>query len=192
MFAVIVRSAGTLTVTCEAGGPYVRTATKIIRGEVTSAGAGVRANVTVSIAAAGLSEQTVSNQKGRYNAKFVGSLDAGTYAVSVTADNNTHTGTCSDTFQVRIKELSPVTVSKTFNITGIAVFAGTGGLIPSGTLSAAIVDESVRNDTSITNGQFTVILTGDVKPAKRYLVQLHAVDSTGAKENWSQIIVTGV
>lgn len=188
--SALVSSQG-LTVICEAGGPYVRAATKIVRGEVLEGSKGVSATVSVNITGTSYSSETTSNNQGKYKVKFLDTLEVGNYTANITATNGTNSGTCTDDFQVRITELSPNCVSKTINITGIAILRSTGAALPSGRLTGSVVDENIRNDTTITDGQFSVVLSGCIKPSQRYLVQLHVVDSSGTKENWSQIIFAG-
>jgi len=186
----IVRSES-LTVTCEAGGPYTRTATKMVKGEVTNNSENVKANVTVSIVGTAYSEEDVSNKHGRYHVKFMERLDIGTYTASVTADNNTNSGTCTDTFEVKMFEVSPECLNKNITVAGKAMYAATGALIPEGNVTATLVgDKDITNSTRISNGDFSINLSGCLKPADRFLIKIHIVKDSD--ENWSYVIMSGV
>jgi hypothetical protein len=188
IIAFIVKS-DTLTVTCEAGGPYTRAATKIVKGEVTNGSENVIANVTVNITSTGYSAQVISNRQGRYSVKFKNTMDIGAYTVNVIADNNTNSGSCIDTFEVKSTSTTADCLDKNITVAGRAMFAASGALIPEGNVTATIVgDKGVTNSTRVSNGYFSVNLAGCLKPADRFLIKIHVVKD--AEENWSYVIIT--
>jgi len=188
LIIVFIARSASLTVTCEAGGPYTRAATKIVKGEVTNGSENVQANVTVSITDTSYSAQDVSNKHGRYSVKFTSNMDIGTYTVSVTADNNTNSGSCIDTFEIKTISTTTDCLNKNITVAGRAMFAS-GALIPEGNVTATIIGEKdVTNTTRVSNGQFSVNLFGCLKPADRFLIKLHVVKD--ADENWSYVIIT--
>ena len=106
----------------------------------------------------------------------------------MTASNNTNSGSCTDTFEVKTTSVTADCLNKNITVAGKAMFAS-GALIPEGNVTATIVGEKdVSNTTRVSNGQFSVNLFGCLKPADRFLIKLHVVKD--ANENWSYVIIT--
>jgi hypothetical protein len=178
---------GTLTVKCEAGGPYVSGATVIVKGNVTnSSGIAKISNVYVTIGST--TKQTTSDTNGTFYLIF-SALTTGTYTVRFNSSATYYTGSCEDTLQV-LASSSTACTQKTIQILGNATDAGTGRSISSGRVIASILDTTYTNSAAFSDGQFSISLDACLFKGKRYTVQLAIKDSNSAKSALSFLTYT--
>jgi hypothetical protein len=174
-----------LSVSCEVGGPYLKNSSANLSinvvGNVTSPSSA--ANITVNITKEGViktNKNTAADSDGVYYVTINQSLDVGNYTINVSADQGGAYVFCNDSLEVRMASLSACT-DKNLKITGKTVYSSSGGFISSGKVFASILDENINNNTSFTNGDFTIYISGCLKLGKRYILQLIVEDNTGSR-----------
>jgi hypothetical protein len=171
-----------LSVTCEAGGPYGTGSVILVVGNV-SGEVSNSTNVTIEIRKQGspkASQTTTSDATGTYFSVFTQSFDIGTYDVNVTASNSTNTATCNDTFEVIASELSKECQLKTILIEGNAGYANSN-LVNSGKIFISIEGLSTSNTTNFSGGYFKAYLTACLNLGKKYVLQVSVIDEEGKK-----------
>jgi len=178
-----------LSVTCKAGGPYGRGSIVTIIGNVTS-GTGNEANVTANVSKDSLleaSQESISDSDGAYYFVFSENLDVGNHSVLINANKSSELATCTDYFYVYAP--APVSGCTPRNITleGTAIYAETGGIVNSGSLSVTAEGISTTNKTTISNGKFSIQYSGCLSLAKRYILTTFVDDLLG-KKGTSKII----
>ncbi|MEM5835648.1 MAG: hypothetical protein QW040_01510 [Candidatus Aenigmatarchaeota archaeon] len=174
--------AKSLTVTCEAGGPYATGSTVLVVGNVTGEVSNI-ANVTITITKYGSPkalQTTTSDLNGTYFSIFTQSFDIGTYDVNVTINNLTHIASCIDSFYVMSSQVSKECQQKTIYIEGNA-YNIKGNLVSSGKLFLSIEGLRATNTTTFSNGYFKAYLTTCFYFGKKYILQVSIIDEMGEK-----------
>ncbi|MEM5829813.1 MAG: hypothetical protein QW040_01515 [Candidatus Aenigmatarchaeota archaeon] len=182
---------GNLTVTVEAGGPYVKDVEAplvLVVGEVKVVGSPVsNANVSIQIYRGSnfvASKDVITSSDGKYFATFSG-LDLGAYVVNVKANYSSASASSLDTFSV-ISRLSGC-VPKTVSLSGTAQNYLTGEIIPSGTVKIYIAENGDEFTTSFTEGKWTVTFTSCLFPDARHTAIVQIIDSSTGSVSWSEI-----
>jgi len=183
-----------LSVTCRMGGPYIKNSTYNITinivGSITDGG-GTTANVSANLTKAGVvlaAKNTTSNSGGSYVLSINRSLDIGTYAVNISAEKDGTYAYCNNTTEVSLTQ-APACLTRTVQAAGIAVYPGTGLTVATGTARLTIQGESLANQSSFTDGQFSTLLSGCLATGKRYILQIYIEDDAG-KKSWSHMFVS--
>ncbi|MEM5766025.1 MAG: hypothetical protein QW423_00025 [Candidatus Aenigmatarchaeota archaeon] len=182
---------GNMTVTIEAGGPYVKhieAPTIIVVGEVRLVGEPTsNANVSIKIykdSSLVASKDVVASSDGKYFATFP-NFDFGAYVVNVTANYSYATAYSIDTFSV-IGKLSGC-VAKTVSLSGTAQDYFTGEIVPSGTVKIYIVENGDEFTTSFTEGKWAVTFTSCLFPDISHKAIVQIIDSSTGRISWSEI-----
>ncbi|MEM5773269.1 MAG: hypothetical protein QXL86_03565 [Candidatus Aenigmatarchaeota archaeon] len=182
---------GNLTVTVEAGGPYVKdivAPTILVVGEVKFAGEPASfANVTIRIyegANLKATRNLIASSDGKYFAAFP-NFDYGTYLVNVSANYTFASTYNTDTFKV-IGKLSGC-VPKTVSLGGTAQDYLTGEIIPSGTIKIYIKENGDEFTTNFSEGKWSIAFTTCLIPDERHLAIVQITDSTTGRISWSEV-----
>lgn len=173
--------AHSLSVSCEAGGPYSSGSKVIIVGNVIGENSNV-SSVRIDINKSGiprLSTITTSDSSGVYFVVFDQSFDLGNYEVLVTANNTTHIANCYDEFEVVVGEVSKECQQVSISVQGRA-YAG-DKLLTSGKVFVGIDGLKETNTTNFSNGYFQISLSACVHLGNKYLLQIHVTGSEGEK-----------
>jgi hypothetical protein len=191
---IFIQTTYSLSVSCEIGGPYLKNSTTGISmnvvGNVTSPAAA--ANITVSISQSGAlktSKDTTADSQGAYSTTVSYNLDAGTYDVNVSAEQQGTYAFCNDTLEIQIPQAAPICLNRNLQISGNVISSSTGQLLSSGKVFASVLDESVSNSTSFTNGRFSISISGCLKGGKRYILQI-IVESSDGSRSWFYTTIT--
>ena len=178
-----------ISLTCEAGGPYSTASSVIVTGNVSDS---IGANMVMNISKSGTlkTEKTTTSDDSGYYYFIVSTLsenlDYGTYAIHVNASDAGLTANCSDSFEIQMPQSSYICDSKTLSISGKAIYS-TGGAVSSGTVFVSIDGTNIKNSTSFTSGEFSIALKGCMYIANRYIMNVIITDGAG-KSGSSQII----
>jgi len=186
----IFQLAKSLSVTCEAGGPYGTGSTVIAVGNV-SGEVSNSSTVIVNISKSGTlkaTKSTTSDSDGSYYAIFDQTFDVGSYELNVSASNSTHSTTCDDTFDVILQQVSTACEQKTVSVQGRTMYTS-GGLVNSGNVFISIENVTTTNITSFSGGNFSISLTTCLYKNTKYILYLSILDSTGRKGT-TQILFT--
>jgi hypothetical protein len=182
---------GNLTVTVEAGGPYVKDITAptvLVTGEVKFAGEPAsNANISIKIYEGSTlvaSKDMVASSGGKYFAIFP-NFDFGTYIVNVTANYSYASAFATDTFKV-IGKLAGC-VAKTVSLSGVAQDYLTGQIISSGTVKIFIKENGDEFSTSFTGGKWSIVFTSCLFPDERHNAIVQIIDSSTGRVSWSEI-----
>lgn len=182
---------GNLTVTVEAGGPYIKdiaTPIVLIAGEVNFGGQpAANANVSIKIYEGSnliASKEVIASSDGKYFATFT-NFDLGTYFVNVSANYSYATAWDTDTFKV-ISKLKGC-VAKTVSLSGIAQDYLTGQTISSGTVKIYIKENGDEFSTSFTGGKWSIAFTSCLFPDQRHTAIIQIIDSSTGRTSWSEI-----
>lgn len=181
-----------LSVTCKAGGPYGRGSVIIIIGNVASQ-TGKEANVSAVISKDSLleaSQESASDSDGVYYFVFSENFDVGNHSVSINANKSSEEATCTDYFYVYAPAPVSGCSSRNIALEGTAVYAETGGIVSSGSLSVSAEGISGTNKTTISNGKFSVQYSGCLALAKRYILTTFMDDLAGKKGTANIIFAT--
>ncbi|MEM5869862.1 MAG: hypothetical protein QXR09_01700 [Candidatus Aenigmatarchaeota archaeon] len=182
---------GNLTVTVEAGGPYVKYTTAptvLIAGEVKFAGEPASfANVTIRIyegSVLKLIRELIASSDGKY---FVAipNFDYGGYLVNVSANYSFASAYNIDTFKV-IGKLSGC-VPKMVSLSGKAQDFLTGEIIPSGTVKIYIKENGDEFTTNFSEGRWSVAFTTCLIPDERHVAIVQIKDLATGRISWSEI-----
>ena len=185
--SVLVRSEN-LNVTCEVGGPYMKGATIIMRGNVTNI-TGTGSNVTIKINSSSVvaTKNVTSNSSGVYQTTFSESIDVGNYTVNATAERLGVYGNCTTDLEITPAGLVGAT-ARTSTINGTAVYRDTGKVLTSGTVYLSVVDQSVKSTSSINpDGTFSISISPLLTLGNKYYLILAIQDGSG-KSSWMQIL----
>ncbi|MEM5773270.1 MAG: hypothetical protein QXL86_03570 [Candidatus Aenigmatarchaeota archaeon] len=176
-----IKLASSLTVTCEAGGPYGTGSTIIVAGNVTGDATNI-AFITIEIIKEGTPKSsitTASDATGTYFSIFTQSFDIGNYLVNVTASNTTHTVTCFDTFDVIPQQVSKECQQVTIFVSGAAY--SEGKILNSGRVFISMEGLVEKNTANFSNGSFLVSLSACLYRGKKYSLQISILDEKGNK-----------
>jgi len=179
---LFIQLARSLSVTCEAGGPYGTGSTVLVTGNV-SGEVSNTSNVTVNISKSGTlkaATSTTSDSDGSYYAIFTQTFDIGNYGVGVNASNTTHFAECSDTFEVILQEITTTCEQKTVTVQGNSTYA-TGTPVASGNIFMSIEGTTASSLTSFSGGTFSASLTACVYLGKKYTLIISVADASGKK-----------
>jgi len=182
IFLATLVFAQTLSVTCEAGGPYGTNSAIVITGNVTNQTGTSEANVTVDIRKSGTLRTTKNvsaDSSGKYYAIFTG-LDYGDYTVNITATQKSTTAECSDSLLVRLGGISTSCNDFLIRVWGRALYSS-GSAITSGTVYATVKDTFFKNSTTFSNGNFSIYLDSCLFITEKYILQLSVTDTVGRK-----------
>jgi len=191
---LLVKIAAPLSVTCRMGGPYIKNSTYNITINVVGSvadGAGVVSNVSANLTKAGtvlVAKNTASGSSGQYVLSINKSLDVGTYVINISAERDGVYAYCNNTTQVDLQSTAACQ-NRNVNVAGVAVYAATGQVVPSGIARLTIQGETLSNQSSFTDGQFSTILSGCLTPGKRYILQTYIDDNAG-KKSWSYMYIS--
>ncbi|MEM5879541.1 MAG: hypothetical protein QXU74_03560, partial [Candidatus Aenigmatarchaeota archaeon] len=168
---------GYLTVTCEAGGPYLSGATVIVKGNFsTLAGLQMSGNVNVTI---GLNKKyIIADSNGTFYTTFTG-LSLGTHTVTVNSTASFYDGSCTDTVEILSSGQATSCIERTIGVSGVAIESSTGDPIPSGSISISILDTRYTNSTTFTGGSYNISLKVCLEQNKRYIVRVAVRSDTG-------------
>jgi hypothetical protein len=191
---IFIHIAYSLTVNCDAGGPYLRNSSANLSinvvGNVTDQAAA--ANITVNITQSGVlkvSKTTTADSQGVYFTTINYSFDGGNYTVNVSAEQQGTLAFCNDTLEVQLPQAALACVNRYLRILGKAIYSSTGELLPTGKVFASILEESITNSTSFTDGDFAIYLSSCLKSGKKYILQIIIEDSAGSR-SWSYSSIT--
>jgi len=189
LLLLAVHFSKSISLTCEAGGPYAPSSSVVVTGNVTDS---VAANMVMNISKADtlkVEKTTTSDASGFYYfivSSLSENLDYGTYTVHVNATDAGITANCTDTFAIQMPETLTTCDTRTIVITGKAVYS-TGSAVSSGTVFVSIDGTSIQNSTSFTSGSFSIALKGCMYVANRYTLNI-LIDDGAGKSGSSQII----
>jgi hypothetical protein len=176
------------------GGPYIKNSTYNITvnvaGTVTDGG-DVVANVSANLIKAGVvwgTKNTTSDASGQYILSINKSLDVGTYTMNITAEKNGSYAYCSNTTEVGLMLSTGICENRNIQVGGTAVYSDNGLTVTSGIARLSIQGETIVNQTSFTDGQFSTMLSGCLIPGKRYILQIFIDDNAG-KKSWSYMFI---
>lgn len=179
LFFPLARS---LTVTCDAGGPYGSGSTVIVTGNASGEASNIT-NVTVNISKSGIlisSMNTTSDSGGLYYTVFPNVFDVGSYALNVSAINTTDYATCNSSFDVFLQGPIKTCEQKTLTVEGRTMYAA-GNLVDSGKVFLSLEETEATNITSFSGGNFSISLTTCLFTAKNYILHLLITDDNGRK-----------
>ena len=172
---------------CEVGGPYVKGSTINIIGNTTYLdGSPVSLNVTIQIVKNEtpiISINTTSDSDGRFFKTINESLNPGIYLVNITTGSGGSYVSCLDTLQITYPKLEEKCQDKKIEVSGFLVYSDSGQLVPSGKVVLSILETNEKNQTSFTQGKFSVSLTSCLFLGKKYTLVVYATDESG-KESW--------
>jgi len=179
---LLFQLAKSLTVTCEAGGPYGTGSTTLVMGNV-SGEVSNTSNITINISKAGTlkaATSTTSDSDGSYYAIFTQTFDIGNYGVGVNASNTTHFAECSDTFEVILQKITTTCEQKTVTVQGNSTYMA-GTPVASGNVFISIDGTTASNTTSFSGSAFSISLTTCLYSGKKYILDISVIDSSGRK-----------
>jgi len=194
LYTFLVKSQGTsLQIFCDAGGPYVRTATVLVVGNVTNITSqkGEEANLSIKIQKDGdiLAEKNLtSSLNGTFYSIFTQDFGIGNYTLNVTAEKGGEQVTCLDEFRILLSQ-PLVCEDKLLKIEGRAIYSSTGESVTSGKVYAIVAETLDRNSTTFSNGQFSFYLKACLVLGKRYTLGITVEDNQGKKGSYQTIFL---
>lgn len=189
LLLLAVHISKSISLTCEAGGPYAPESSVIVTGNVTDSASAVMVMNISKIGTLKAEKTTTSDASGFYYfivSSLSEGLDYGTYTVHVNATDAGNTANCSDTFEIQMPQNIDTCDIKTLVISGKAVYS-TGSTVTSGNIFVSIDGTDIKNSTSFTSGSFSIALKGCMYVANRYTMNIVISDNAG-KSGSSQII----
>lgn len=181
---------GNLTVTVEAGGPYVKDVdvpVVVVVGEVSFLGkAASFANLTIKIYEGNVlraERSLTASSEGKYFALFSG-LDIGIYMVEVNANYSFATASAYDIFKI-VSKLKGC-VPKTISLSGIAQDYLTGEIITEGIVKIYIRENGDEFSTTFSQGRWSVAFTSCLIPDERHVAIVQIIEPSG-RISWSEV-----
>ncbi len=174
-------------VECETGGPYVKGSTINIIGNTSYLdGSPVSLDVNIQLIKNGnliLSTNTISDSDGKFLKTITQTLDPGTYLVNISAGLAGSYAYCSDILIINYSKPEEKCENKTIEVSGFLVYSDSGQLVPSGKVVLSILETNEKNQTSFTQGKFSISLTSCLFLGKKYTLVVYTTDESG-KESW--------
>lgn len=182
-----------LTVTVEAGGPYVKdmaTPKVLVVGEVKFEGEPANfANVTIRIyenTTLKVRRDLTASSEGKYFAIFH-DLEPGTYFVNVSANYSSANAWGEDTFKIASKFYG--CVEKNVSFYGLAQDHMKGQTISSGNVKIFIKENGDKFGTEFSQGNWFVTFTSCLIPDQRHTAIIQIKDS--GRVSWNEIQFRG-